>query len=73
MAESWSNEKAAELITMYEQEPCLYNTKNKDYHNRDLRSLKISEHFGNCTVRFYVLPINDNMYVFMYNVVYLYC
>ncbi len=42
MADFWTTEKVTELIDMYKQYSCLYNTKDKDYHNRNLRSQAIS-------------------------------
>lgn len=33
----------SELITLYEEKPCLYNTKLKDYFNRDLRGKALQE------------------------------
>ena len=33
----WSNAKVEQLIDMLENRECLYNTKSKDYHNRDKR------------------------------------
>ena len=32
-----SNAKVEQLIDMLENRECLYNTKSKDYHNRDKR------------------------------------
>jgi hypothetical protein len=43
MAGSWSTEKVKELIDFYEDKPCLYNVKHKDYHNRDERSKALTE------------------------------
>ena len=34
----WTSDKVSELIGLYRDHPCLYNTKHKEYHNRDLRS-----------------------------------
>lgn len=31
------------LIELYEQRPCLWNVEHEDYHNRQKRSLAISE------------------------------
>ena len=31
----WMDEKVEELITLLEEKPCLFNTKPKDYFNRD--------------------------------------
>ena len=39
----WSLGKVAELLDLYEERPCLYNTLHKDYHNRDLRSKALKE------------------------------
>ena len=39
----WTEEKTAELIDLYQERPCLYNTKLKEYHNRDLRKRSIEE------------------------------
>ena len=35
---AWTAEKVSELIDLYENHPCLYNTKRGDYSNRDARS-----------------------------------
>ena len=32
-----------ELINLYEERPCLYNTKCTDYHNRDHRRKSLEE------------------------------
>ena len=37
---TWTPEKISELN---EEKPCLYNTKHKDYFNRDLRGKALSE------------------------------
>ena len=38
MAYTWTTEKAVELIELYESKPLLYNTKEKKYRDRDMRS-----------------------------------
>ena len=38
MAYSWSMEKTFRRIEFYEGNPCLYNTKEKQYHDRNLKS-----------------------------------
>ena len=43
MAYSWSMEKTFRLIEFYEENPCLYNTKEKQYHNRNLKSRVLVE------------------------------
>ena len=43
MADTWTNEAVTELIDLYEERPCLYDTKHKDYYNRDLRGRALSE------------------------------
>ena len=39
----WTEGMVSELITLYEERPCLYNTKAKDYFNRDLRRKSLEE------------------------------
>ena len=34
----WSSSRTVELIELYEAHPCLYNTKLKEYHDRNLKS-----------------------------------
>ena len=36
-------EKTSELIELYEERRLLYNTKDKNYRNRDLRSKALAE------------------------------
>ena len=45
---TWTTETVSDLIDLFEERPCLYNTKHKDYFNRDLRSkaLEISREIG---------------------------
>ena len=33
----WNFDNTAELITLYEKFPCLYDVRSKDYKNRDTR------------------------------------
>ena len=40
---TWTIEKTAELIDLYQEKPCLYNTKHKNYFNRDHRAKALSE------------------------------
>ena len=40
---TWINVKIEELIDLYEARPCSYNTKMKEYFNRDLRGKAIEE------------------------------
>ena len=40
---TWSYEKITELIDMYEDRPCLYNTKHQEYFNREKRRKALSE------------------------------
>ena len=42
-AVSWTVDKIAQLIDLYETYPCLYNTKDKKYHDRDCRNKAIAE------------------------------
>ena len=42
-AKVWTVETISELIDLYEDRPCLYNTKQNDYFNRDLRSKALAE------------------------------
>ena len=37
MAVSWGDEQIEQLIALFEDRPCLYNTKLNTYFNRDLR------------------------------------
>ena len=39
----WTAEHIDELITLYEDRPCLYNTKSRNYFNRDLRGKALEE------------------------------
>jgi len=39
----WTEERIDELISLFEDRPCLYNTKSKDYHNRDRRKKAFDE------------------------------
>lgn len=39
----WTEVNVSELISLYEERPCLYNTKSKDYFNRDHRSKALDE------------------------------
>ena len=39
----WTEVNVGELITLYEERPCLYNTKSKDYFNRNYRSKTLEE------------------------------
>ena len=43
MAYTWTTEKAVELIELYESKPLLYNTKEKKYRDRDMRSKALEE------------------------------
>ena len=43
MADTWRSETVAQLIDLYEERPCLYHTKHKDYDNRDVRSKALSQ------------------------------
>ena len=40
---TWTTETVSDLIDLFEERPCLYNTKHKDYFNRDLRSIALEE------------------------------
>ena len=40
---AWSGEKIVSLIELYEANPCLYDTKCKDYHNRDKKKKAVAE------------------------------
>ena len=39
----WSYAKVEQLIDVIENRECLYNTKSKDYHNRDKRRSAMQE------------------------------
>ena len=43
MAYTWTAKKAVELIELYESKPLLYNTKEKKYRDRDMRSKALEE------------------------------
>ena len=43
MAAVWTKDKITELIDLYEDYPCLYNTKDKNYHDRDCRNKAVAE------------------------------
>ena len=43
MAAVWTMDKITELIDLYEDYPCLYNTKDKNYHDRDCRNKAVAE------------------------------
>ncbi|KAL1490127.1 hypothetical protein ABEB36_012867 [Hypothenemus hampei] len=43
MLMTWTNEQISLLIETYERYPCLYFVKHKDYHNKHLRSLALTE------------------------------
>ena len=40
---SWTPELTDQLIDLYEVYPCLYNTKDKDYHYRNKKSKAFAE------------------------------
>ena len=40
---TWTNVKIEELIDLYVARPSLYNTKMKEYFNRDLRGKAIED------------------------------
>ena len=39
----WTDSDVRDLIYMWQQEECLYNTQNKDYHNSNKRSRAIKK------------------------------
>ena len=39
----WTEERIEELIVLFEDRPCLYNTKLKDYFNRDKKKKALDE------------------------------
>ena len=46
---AWRDDLVRELIELYREKPCLYDTRSKQYHNRDLRRKcyeEIAEHLG---------------------------
>ena len=59
----WTQEKVEQLIGLYEDRPCLYNTTLKEYHNRDARKKTIEELAtilevsGVCTIRVQTLTL----------------
>ena len=57
---TWSNEKVSELIDAFQAKPCLYNTKHKSYHNRDLRRkahVQLSELTGFPGEKYNIMPV----------------
>ena len=43
MEKKWTTEDVNFLIMLYEEMPVLYNTKSKDYFNRDMRTKALTE------------------------------
>lgn len=43
---SWTVDLVERLIDLYESYPCLYNVKDKEYHDRDKRSKALAEIAG---------------------------
>lgn len=46
---AWRDELVRKLIELYRDKPCLYDTRSKQYHNRDLRKKcyeEIAEQLG---------------------------
>ena len=39
----WTYENIEQLIELYEQRPCLYDTRSKDYFNQDVRNDAIQD------------------------------
>lgn len=39
----WNYENVEQLVELYEQRPCLYDTKSKDYFNRDVRNVALQD------------------------------
>ncbi|KAL5460156.1 hypothetical protein EMCRGX_G033583 [Ephydatia muelleri] len=39
----WNYENIEQLTELYEQRPCLYDTKSKDYFNRDVRNVALQD------------------------------
>ena len=40
---AWTQSKVIEFIQLLEDRPCLYNTKEKSYHDRELRGKAATE------------------------------
>ena len=40
---AWSTERTSDLIDLYKDQTCLFNSKHKQYFNRDRRSKALSE------------------------------
>ena len=40
---AWTMPMVSELIELLQQYPCLYDTKNKSYHDRDIRGKAVTE------------------------------
>ena len=63
---TWSNEKVSELIDAFQAKPCLYNTKHKSYHNRDLRRkahVELSELTGFPGEKYYIIQYHASNHV----------
>ena len=39
----WTEDHVEQLIALYEEHPCLYDNKSKDYSDRDIRSTAVKE------------------------------
>ena len=39
----WTEDRVEQLVALYEEHPCLYDNKSKDYSNRDIRSTAVKE------------------------------
>ena len=39
----WTEERIDTLITLLDERPCLYNTKSKDYFNRERKKAALEE------------------------------
>ena len=39
----WNYDNVEQLIELYEQRPCLYDTKLKEYHNRDVKNVALQD------------------------------
>ena len=39
----WTEDRIEQLVVLYEEHPCLYDNKSKEYSNRDVRSTAVKE------------------------------
>lgn len=39
----WKEETLEKIIELYREQPCLYNVKLKEYHNRDMKKMALEK------------------------------